>query len=113
MKRPLNQMSLDDLWSMEVHQDYNVSGKSRLLLGDEIISISEASRLLGVSIYTIRKCIRNRELPAHSIGKRVLISSKELYLWFLNQSYSHYERQKANEQKTGKIKRKNKLFYSR
>lgn len=43
-----------------------------------LVSISESSKLLGVSAYTLRRLIAARQIRAVNVGARVLITSAEL-----------------------------------
>jgi len=43
-----------------------------------MLSIAEGARLLGVSVFTLRRLIKAGDIRAVNVGSRVLVSSEEL-----------------------------------
>jgi len=44
----------------------------------QLISISEAARMLGVSVYTIRRLVARGEVVAVNVGTRRLVQAAEI-----------------------------------
>ena len=42
------------------------------------LSVEEAAPLLGVSVYMVRSLIRQRRLPYHRVGRRIVLDRKDL-----------------------------------
>ncbi len=42
------------------------------------LSIDSAAPLLGVSRFTLRKWIRERRLPFHQVGRRIVLDRRDL-----------------------------------
>ena len=42
------------------------------------LSIAQAAPLLGVSPYTVRKWLRQRRLPFHQVGRRIVLDRGDL-----------------------------------
>ena len=47
-------------------------------MGAQLIALSEAARMLGVSIYTIRRLVARGEVIAVNIGARRLVRATEI-----------------------------------
>jgi len=42
------------------------------------LSVEEAAPILGVSVFTVRKLIRQRTVPYHRVGRRVVLDPDDL-----------------------------------
>jgi len=47
-------------------------------MGTQLIALSEAARMLGVSVFTIRRLIARGEVLAVNVGARRLVRSTEI-----------------------------------
>lgn len=44
----------------------------------ELVSIEDASKIAGVSVSTIRRQVRSREIPSSRVGRQIRINVKDL-----------------------------------
>jgi excisionase family DNA binding protein len=42
------------------------------------LSIASAAPVLGVSVFTLRRWIRERRLPYHRVGRRIVLDRRDL-----------------------------------
>jgi excisionase family DNA binding protein len=42
------------------------------------LSVEEAATILGVSVFTVRKLIRQRAVPYYRVGRRVILDPEDL-----------------------------------
>lgn len=56
-------------------------------------SVTEAAPLLGVSVYMVRALIRQRQLPYHRIGRRIVLDRQDLEQFLLAHRVEARERQ--------------------
>jgi len=42
------------------------------------LSVDEAAAILGVSVFTVRKLIRERAVPFYRVGRRVVLDAEDL-----------------------------------
>ena len=50
----------------------------RLPPGTRRLSVTEAAPFLGVSVFTVRAWIRQRRLPFHRLGRRIVLDQADL-----------------------------------
>jgi len=46
--------------------------------GRKRLSVKEAAPILGVSVFTVRAWVRQRRLPFHRLGRRIVLDHSDL-----------------------------------
>ena len=54
------------------------------MIAEEVLTTKEAAQMLKISQITIRKLIREAELPAHKMGRKWVFLKTEVLDWVRN-----------------------------
>ena len=54
------------------------------MTGEEILTTKETAEMLRVSTITLRKLVRDHELPGHKMGRKWVFLKSEIMSWIKN-----------------------------
>ena len=63
----------------------------------KVLDINELAVYLHCSTQTIRKMIRNKEIPYFNIGRKMYISKETIDIWIRNQEMKNLQREENEE----------------